>query len=77
MLPYTKRVRAWNNQGVPITRCVAYCKYHKYYLTENQLKKKGCLNRKCTLLVKLKHNFWDKRKEKKLWKKQHSRLNLK
>ena len=64
-------VRAWNNFNVPIKSCVAYCMNHKYYLTEKQLKRKGCLNRNCSRLFKLdKHPYWiEKEKKKKLRKK--------
>lgn len=63
-------VRAWNNFNVPIKSCVAYCMYHKYYLTEKQLKRKGCLNRNCSRLFKLdKHPYWiEKEKKKRLRK---------
>lgn len=65
------KVRAWNNQGVPITSCVGYCRYHKYYLTEKQLKRKGCLKKQCKRLLRLDKNpFWKKREEIKNARKQ-------
>ncbi len=54
-------VRAWNNQDVSIARCVAYCPYHKYYLTKQQLKRKKCLGKQCKHLQKLEHYFWKER----------------
>lgn len=71
-------VRAWNNQNVPITSCVAYCMYHKYYLTEKQMKRKGCLNKQCKKLFKLdKHPYWKERERIKKCKKQNSKLKWK
>lgn len=48
---------------------VAYCKTHKYYLTEKQMKLHRCLTRKCTGLQRLSHEFWDEREERKRQKK--------
>lgn len=64
-----KRVRAWNNQGVPLERCVAYCKYHKYYLTYKQMKRKGCLQKQCRLLKRLNCPYWEERRKRKNAKK--------
>ncbi len=58
-------VRGWNNPTVKKSQCVAYCPYHKYYLTAKQLKQKGCLKRGCKILQKIEHVYWELRKQRK------------
>ena len=50
--------------------CIAYCKYHKCYLTIIHLKNMKCLQKQCRYLTKEPtHLFWIKRAEKKEKKK--------
>lgn len=50
------------------TRCVAYCKRHRCYLTRTQLNNMHCLQKQCKYLKKdTEHQFWiekEKRKKK-------------
>lgn len=52
------------------SNCVAWCSYHKCYLTIIHLKNMKCLNKKCRYLLKQEnHIFWIKRAKKKEEKK--------
>ena len=45
--------------------CPAYCLNHHKFLTEKQIKNKGCLGKQCQWLDKREHQFWKNREEKK------------
>ena len=65
-----KFVKCAFNQMAKITKCVAYCKLHKCYLTQIQIKSMNCLQKQCKHLNKIEeHKFWIERKKKKLNKK--------
>ena len=56
----------------PEEKCVAYCRYHKVYLTVKQIKRHRCLLKQCPRLEKRAHPWWgyremlkQKRKERK------------
>ena len=44
-----------------LSNCVGYCKYHKKYLTENQIKTRKCISKNCVHLQKIEHKFWRRR----------------
>ena len=44
---------------------IGYCKSHKGYLTEKQLRVHRCLRRQCTGLERIDCKFWQDRQEKK------------
>lgn len=59
------------NQQARKRNCVAYCKYHKCYLTKIHVKNMQCLQKQCKYLVKFeKHTFWIERQKKKERKKE-------
>ena len=47
---------------------IGYCKYHHRFLTVKQLKQKQCLGKQCPLLKRIKHTYWEERKNRKLLK---------
>lgn len=46
-------------------KVVAYCKYHRCGITENQMECKNCINKQCTHFVKNENSSYWKKKEKK------------
>ena len=44
---------------------VAYCRHHKKGLSVRQMKKKGCLSKRCRHLSRNAHPFWVQRASKK------------
>ena len=55
--------------------CVGYCRYHKCYMTVNQLKQKECLRKQCSLLNKREsHEYWAQRELLKIAKKNTRRI---
>ncbi len=64
-------VRTLHGSSTYLNRCVAFCRHKNCYLTEKQLKSKGCLNKNgaiCNRLIKCPGNgcaqFWKRREEK-------------
>ena len=55
---------------------VGFCRYHRKWITKNQLAKHKCLKKECTALQKVKNGFWDEREKKKLQKKQRKGGNM-
>lgn len=60
--------------GTPLARAdkrnvVAYCRKHKGYITENQMRRKECLKKQCFYLEKIDNPFWEEREKKKAAKK--------
>ena len=48
------------------SRCIGYCKFHKAYVTHNQMKTKQCLQKNCDAFIKNEnHQFWIEREQKK------------
>ena len=54
--------------------CVGYCKFHKGYMTFKQIKKKECLQKQCSALERLPHQFWKQREIKKQNKKEKKNI---
>lgn len=53
------------NQQAKRSNCVAYCNYHKCYLTITHLKNMKCLQKQCRHLSKdTTHKFWIERAER-------------
>ena len=43
----------------------AFCAFHGKSLTPKQIKKRGCLGKECTALIRHEHPFWEMRDKKK------------
>ena len=58
------------NTEISEKRCIGYCGRHHCYLSVTQLKRKECLQKKCTHLEKREHEFWKQRELTKMRRKQ-------
>jgi len=58
------------NQKATRNKCVGYCKLHRCYLTEKQVKNMHCLQKNCKHLKRLEHQFWVIREKIKQMRKQ-------
>ncbi len=47
--------------GKIIKEPIAYCHYHKYYMTHNDCKNHGCMKKNCTWFRKVSSSHWDRR----------------
>jgi len=61
-------VRLLNGSETYFERTVAYCAYHKNYLTKQQLQTKKCLQKECNRLIKIDSKFWQDRDAKQVEK---------
>lgn len=44
---------------------VAYCCYHRVWITKNQMRQKACLSKQCGALMKIQCQYWENRKKRK------------
>ena len=54
--------------GNPVKNPIAVCHYYKHrgYMTENMVKRHGCLQKNCRRLQRIDSPFWEERKQRKL-----------
>lgn len=58
-------VKSIFRNDINITKAVAYCPYHKGYLTVQQMKAVKCVKRNCQYLEKTDHPYWEYEEKKK------------
>ena len=61
--------------GKRIREPIAYCVYHKYFLSHSDAKCHGCLKKMCKWMVRISSPHWDRRAEAKRNKKRRKSTN--